>query len=514
MHTPESSQPLTGGTFEAGPPVNRAISGGRAAGSVPENSYFNFELKSPPEVLERQLEEQEGALWRSSIAHSIGRTALDVKSEEGDGTSDEENQFGESGNGQKKEPRTQTGESGGGDKPPEPPETSREFGGEESEDNSWWNEELWSEPKKAIWHGPAEDLEVLVIGSYGTDPNGDEYLKIEGMGHPAKAKDIEFIGTEPKTDSSQPTLELTPEIIKKAEEAGIPLESVKLALSHGYETPVETLVNAREYPPLRDIFERMGFALEARPTSQREDEEKRLISNSEYAKDPYMAQLEQGINARDRVVELDAAIREHPRKVKKTLKRPGAFALRIIPIIGKPAARYVLAWQIYGKEKQRRHEVKKVYADSAKRYTELKKIQDRSPDQELELKILDSSLPDLEKKANMQYHDGFMGLNKRRLYSAKIKAHDQAVVTAKGKLGPFEAKKYQSDEAPSRRHVLAEQILTIERQSLAFKNRLLNPIDSYDSDEFRNEVKKARGERYPGATALRRKLENLPPEPD
>jgi hypothetical protein len=80
-------------------------------------------------------------------------------------------------------------------------------------------------------------------------------------------------------------------------------------------------------------------------------------------------------------------------------------------------------------------------------------------------------------------------------------------------LGPLEARKYQSDEVPSRRHVLAEQILSIERQSLAFKNRRLNPVDSYNSDEFRGEVKKVRREAYPGATGLRKKLENLPPEP-
>jgi hypothetical protein len=61
--------------------------------------------------------------------------------------------------------------------------------------------------------------------------------------------------------------------------------------------------------------------------------------------------------------------------------------------------------------------------------------------------------------------------------------------------------------------VLAEQILSIERQSLAFKNRRLNPVDSYNSDEFRGEVKKVRREAYPGATGLRKKLENLPPEP-
>jgi hypothetical protein len=439
MRSPESSQPLTGGTFETGPPITRANSGGRAPGSVPENSYINLALKAPPEVLEEQL-------WRDALAHTVGRVALEVRAAapQEDPSSEESPGKGEPEPAEE-ERNTQAGEAGGEGPPREPPET----GGE-------------PEPE-----GPEDDEE----------PVGE----------------------------SEPT----PEMIRKAEAAGIPLESVKLALAHGYKTPVETLIEARSYPPLREIFERMGFTLVSQIERSREDDIKRQQANSAYGNDPYIAQLEQGIKSRERVVELDAAIRNRPYSVRSSLRRPGVFGLQRVPLIGAPAARYTLAWQIYRAEKSRRQVVRDAYAELKPRYDELSGADELTPDEKMQLEILS----DLKKRAETQYHDGFMGMVKRRLYSAKIKVHDQDIIVAKGKLGPLEVKKYQSDEIPSRRHVLAEQVLKIERQSEAFDKKLLNPEDSYNSNEFRGEIKKVRGERYPGATALHIKLRRLPPEP-
>ena len=93
------------------------------------------------------------------------------------------------------------------------------------------------------------------------------------------------------------------------------------------------------------------------------------------------------------------------------------------------------------------------------------------------------------------------------MYSDAIKDHDHKVVVARGKLSFLDRKRYQSDEVPSRRHALAEEILDIEEQAQAFKDRLLNPADIYESDKARKERKKFEG--HPAAPDIRERILEL-----
>lgn len=357
-------------------------------------------------------------------------------------------------------------------------------------------------PRQAVWHSAEGDILVNVLGSYGTH-GGKRYMRVEGREKSVPEDQLTYgvFSTEYKNPENSPSDEasadqteahndqtsssenqasdLPADLVDQAKQYGIPLESVKMAIEHGFEDPVETLAAARADESMREMLEILGYKLPPLEPDKATHPEVPLPD------DLFIEQQLMGERSRQETDKIEDDILRNPWSLARSLRRPGFMGLQYVPIVGPPLSRYLLAWRIF------QHD----------RHTRPKEMPTGETDK--------NGNPITRKVA---YDDGILGLgkNKRKAISKAIKDHEHDVRVAKAKLGPFERKHYQSDELPSRRYSLAQEIYFIRRQGEAFRNLLLNPRESYVSKKERD-IRKVY-EQHPDRPDMRQRFEQLKPK--
>lgn len=313
-----------------------------------------------------------------------------------------------------------------------------------------------------------------------------------GVFEPQEPEALSREEAEPITEELGGKFGLPPDLVKKARELHIPLESVKKAVDDQYEDPVETLDAARKNEEMRKIMERLGFNL---PPLTHEDIEgvEDLPEHDEFAEQQLAGDV-----SRSRISEIDQGIRNKPLALWRSLKRPGMRGLRTV---AQPLARYLLAWKIYRRMKGDLEEKRKNFDKGE--FERLKSIGEPNASEARKLERIQKEWNEI----NGLRDNGFLGRKKRQIYSKTIKAHDHEVGVAKSKLNPTNNRYYRTDEVPSRRQALAEEIYAIERQGEAFKRGLLNPEDVYVFKESRDKRKEF--ETHPEAPDIRQRIEGL-----